>query len=217
MKERTHGKIIAFYGIDGSGKTTVIPLVKKHLEREGSRVAIFRNHVPSSRYWKAVKNIERHCNANGHRFSYELDRFIQVLELAICCEEELPDLLDNHDMVLSDRYILDKLIYGELRGDMGIARVALGALRYPPDLGFFLDVSVKTATQRIEEKGGSMDWKEQPGILMKARDAYHAYFATAAETVVRIDAERPINEVVTSIVDNIMKKMVCRDTILLRP
>lgn len=146
------GKLFVFSGIDGAGKTTVIWYLYHELINLSIPTAVFNNHEPFSAYWNFIKRIRKTCETKGTDFSYELDRFLQVLELGIKTEDTLPLLLKNFAAVLSDRYIWDKLVYGKLRGNMGIAETALEAINHRPDLTFFLEVSPDCRDENPERK-----------------------------------------------------------------
>ena len=166
------GKLIVITGIDGSGKSTLIKNLDERLTKKGLKVGIFRNHEPFSQYWQTVKQVKDYLQQEKKGFPYEIDRVFQAFELAQKCREELPDLIKQKDIILSDRYIIDRILYGNLRGDMGLAQEILRSIPYKPDMTIFLDVSIKTALKRIREKGGAEDWKEEPAMLRQAYDSY---------------------------------------------
>lgn len=190
--------LIAVTGIDGSGKSTLLSNLEAALSSEGLRTARFINHVPFSSYWNSYKKMVRAIESVGGAPPYDFDRLMHSMELVEKCDNELPQLLAENDIVLSDRYMLDKIIYGRLRGVAPLAEQALTAIERMPDLTLFVDVSASTATQRISRDNGPVDWKERPEMLVVAREAYHSALARNAfpeHNIVRINGERDVSDV----------------------
>ena len=199
------GKLIAFTGIDSSGKTSSIRSINVRLGQQNITTAIFENHTPFSAYWNVYKRIAKECVAREEPLPYALDRFMHAFELCLNCEEILPQLMREYRVVLSDRYILDKMIYGRLRGEQHIAERALETINFKPDLTLFLDVSVKTALKRIAYVGGPEDWKEEPQMLYRAYEAYKEVIPNLDGRVVTICAEQPLVKVVEDCIKEIFR------------
>lgn len=199
------GKLIAFTGLDCAGKTSSIRAIKVGLEQRAINAAIFENHSPFSAYWNVYKKIAKNCKQDDRLIPYEIDRFMQAFELCINCEEVLPQLLRDYNVVLSDRYIIDKIIYGQLRGQQDLAENALATIQTQPDFTLFLDVSVETAIKRIANKGGPEDWKEEPEMLKKAYAVYQTMLTQSGHPIVRICAEKPLIQVVEDCMNEILK------------
>ena len=201
----TIGQLIAFSGIDGAGKTEVIRYVTADLHRKGISVATFLNHQPFSSYWTFLKRFMVLYEERLGIFPYEIDRLFQAVELGVVAEEQLPSLLSQFQLVLSDRFVVDKIVYGRLRGDMGIASVALATVQYIPTLTIFLDVSVETARKRIDRRGGPADWKETPEMLQAAKSSFELELGGYAGKVLRVDAEQALPVVGDLVVAHIEK------------
>ncbi len=199
------GKLVAFTGLDCAGKTSAIRSTKLSLEHRNISTMVFENHAPYSAYWNVYKKIAREFAVKGEQVPYELDRFMQAFELCLNCEETLPQLMREFGVVLSDRYVLDKIIYGRLRGKQNIAERALQTINFRPDLTIFLDVSVETAIKRIKSKGGPEDWKEHPEMLYRAHQSYNETLKGLDIPIVTICAEKPLDQVVDQCVEEILK------------
>jgi dTMP kinase len=110
------GYFITFEGPDGSGKTTIIKLIKDHLESLSKRVILTRepggNGVNIS---ERIRDI-----VLGNEFQ-EMDYLTEAYLFAASRRQHVqqlikPHLLDNY-IVLCDRFIDSSLVYqGEARG-----------------------------------------------------------------------------------------------------
>ncbi|MBN2052350.1 deoxynucleoside kinase [Candidatus Woesearchaeota archaeon] len=208
--KKNEGVLVSFTGIDGCGKSTVIREVKTQLDNRGVSSDIFINHEPYSQFWNAYKKINAAIVQYGYQIPYDIDRLLQSVELVTKCETELPKLLQTRDVVLSDRYVIDKIIYGRLKGLPILAEKALTVIQRLPDVTIFIDVSVQSAMSRIAQKGGPVDWKEEPEMLKKAQKAYHHIIENKEYekyNIIRINGEQKIQEVVSSSLDLILARL----------
>jgi dTMP kinase len=207
---KNEGILVSFTGVDGCGKSTIIREVKTQLDNRGITSEIFINHEPYSPFWNAYKKIYAAIDQHGFKMPYDFDRLLQSVELVTKCETELPKLLQTSDVILSDRYVVDKIIYGRLRGFSALAEKALTAIQRMPDLTICLDVSLESALSRIAQKGGPDSWKEEPEMVRKALEAYNhiiEHNEYPEHHFVRIDGERKIHEVTSESLGLILRAL----------
>lgn len=188
MQENKRARFIAVTGLDGSGKTTVIDEVISRLNKKGILAKKFQNHEPFSNYWDTFKQVFAETKP-----SYELDRFMQAFELCMAARDGLPQLLEESDFVFSDRYVLDKIIYGRLRGQQELAEMALRSIPIQPDVNVYLRLSPQIAHQRIMQSSSMTDWKETPFWLQQAYNQFEQL--SNDDLIVPINAQRSIREV----------------------
>jgi dTMP kinase len=200
MSEKNKPQLFSVSGIDGSGKTSVIDILVKDLNESNIKTAVFKNHEPFSNYWNVIKKIKGQCASHGKEFPYATDRFLQALELAMRCEEELPKLLQENEIVFSDRYVLDKIVYGALNGDIGdLARVTLYSLRPNPKITFYLDISPVIARKRLDKRGPPYEIKENLELLTKAKDLFETELTRYPHKIIRVNAEQEVQKVAADI------------------
>jgi dTMP kinase len=137
------GKLIAVEGLDGSGKSTQIYLVKRWLELEGYKV--FFTAWNSSLLVKSTtkKGKKRHLLTPT---TYAL---IHCTDFADRYERQILPMLHAGCMVVADRYIFTAFARDAARGcDREWIRRLYSFARHP-DVTFFFDVPLDTALRRI--------------------------------------------------------------------
>jgi len=159
------GKLIAVEGVDGSGKSTQIYLVKRWLELEGYRV-FFTQWNSSVLVKKSTSKGKRSQLLTPTTFS-----LIHATDFADRYERQILPLLRAGYIVLSDRYIYTAFARDAVRGvDPEWVR-QLYSFAVHPDLTFYFDVPLETSLQRIlegrpalkhHEAGMDMGWSSDP-------------------------------------------------------
>jgi dTMP kinase len=160
------GKLIVVEGLDGSGKSTQVELVKKYLEDNLIKYQFF--HFPMYGHnefseviakflrgeFGGVDDVDPYFVGN----IYAMDRFKFLPDLAKALEE--------NDVVLLDRYVFSNLAYqgAKLEGldsekiKNWIYDLEFGFLQLPyPDLSIFFDVPMDVVHQRLLSKREGTD------------------------------------------------------------
>jgi dTMP kinase len=174
--------LIAFEGLDQSGKETQARTLRARLESEGRRVRSLSfpdYETPIGREIEKALKGEREFGPDVMQLLYIANRY-----------ERKPDIqrwLDGGLMLVCDRYKASSVAYGEA---MGLDPAWLAeAQRFLPDpaITILLDIAPETAVQR---KAVDRDRYERD-LALQAR-VRASYLAQAArQDWVRIDGERP--------------------------
>jgi dTMP kinase len=183
---------ITFEGIDRSGKTTQAKLLAKALGEEAVLVREPGGTVAAERIRELVKE-------PGVELSPIAETLLFGAARAGLIEEVIRPALEHGKTVISDRYVDSTVAYqGGARG-LGIDRVEelnewiTGGLW--PDVTFLLELSPATASSRRGEQGGDRFEDEGEQLQRAVAEAYEELAARHPERYVRIDAERPKQEV----------------------
>ena len=163
------GKLIAVEGLDGSGKSTQIYLVKRWLELEGHKV-YFTAWNSSLLVKNATKKGKKRQLLSPTTFA-----LIHATDFADRYEREIFPLLSAGHIVLADRYIYTAFARDAARGcDREWIRQIYAYARHP-DLTFFFDVPLETALNRILEGRPQLKYYEAGMDLGLSHDPYESF------------------------------------------
>jgi dTMP kinase len=165
-RERKYpGKLIAVEGLDGSGKSTQIYLLKRWLELEGYRV-FFTQWNSSALVKKATTRGKTRQILTPTTFS-----LIHATDFADRYERQIYPLLRAGYIVLADRYFYTAFARDAVRGVDQEWVAKLYGFAVHPDITFYFRVPLETALNRIldgrptlkyHEAGLDMGWSTDP-------------------------------------------------------
>ena len=142
-KTELPGKLIAVEGLDGSGKSTQITLLRRWLELEGYKV-FFTEWNSSSLVRKATRRGKKLKLLTPTTFS-----LIHATDFADRYQRQILPLLHGGYLVLADRYFYTAFARDAVRGcDRAWVRKLYSFAR-PPDLTFYFNVPLEVALDRI--------------------------------------------------------------------
>lgn len=159
------GKLIAVEGLDGSGKSTQIYLVKRWLELEGYRV-FFTQWNSSVLVKKSTTKGKKLQLLTPTTFS-----LIHATDFADRYERQILPLLRAGYIVLADRYIYTAFARDAVRGLDRDWLEKLYSFAVHPDITFYFRVSLEVSLNRIlegrpqlkyHEAGLDMGWSADP-------------------------------------------------------
>lgn len=184
------GKLIAFEGLDGVGKTTQARLLALALARAGCWVVLTRepSHGPVGRQLRRLlRQPERQPAPEELLELFVADRRHHVATV-------IAPALSQQRLVITDRYFYSTLAY------QGAAGISLAYIRQlheqfapPPDLVLLLEVPLDLLTERLARRQG-------PGAMVFERADYlkkvqKVFQALTDRCLRRIDARGSIAEV----------------------
>lgn len=176
------GLIIAFEGLDQSGKQTQAEMLRDHLRADGhkSRLVSFPDYATSigEELARALAG-ERDYGAEVMQLLYVANRY-----------ERKPDLqrwLDGGLILVSDRYTASSIAYGEAF-DLD-ASWLIDMQKFLPSaaLTIFLDINPETAVER--KAAGRDRYERDLALQRRVRDSYKRQ--AARQEWVILDGERP--------------------------
>jgi dTMP kinase len=175
------GLLIAFEGLDQSGKQTQAELLRDRLKADGhkSRLVSFPDYATSigEEIARALQG-EREYGADVMQLLYVANRY-----------ERKPDLqrwLDGGLILVCDRYLASSVAYGAAFGLSADWLIDMQRFLPPPALTILLDIAPETAAQR---KSADRDRYERDlALLGRVREAYQRL--AVDPSWVRVDGER---------------------------
>lgn len=176
------GVLIAFEGLDQSGKQTQAERLKAAVEVRGRQAVLL--DFPS---YETHIGMEIGAGLRGAR-EYGPDT-MQLLYVANRYEKkpQIAALLARGTIVICDRYLASSIAYGEAQGLDGEWLREIQKYLPPPDLTILLDIAPETAAGR---KTTNRDKYERDlALLARVRESYRKQ--AAAGGWIQIDGDRP--------------------------
>ena len=121
---------VTFEGLDGSGKTTQVELLKKHLEREGREVVTTRE-PGGTEVGEHIRNVVLHLD---HPVVPWAEAALFAAARAQLVAEVIRPALERGAVVLCDRYVDSSLAYQGIARGLGVEPVLELNLRATGDL-----------------------------------------------------------------------------------
>lgn len=163
---------IAVEGIDGSGKSTQVQLLKTNLEQAGYKV--YTTHEPTSfEAGKLIRAIFNHqVKADQHTIAalFVADRLQHLLDK----ENGILAMLEKGFTVITDRYYFSSYAYHSVYVDMEwvMSINAKCAALLKPDLNVFVDIDPEIAYNRILAGRNTTEMYETLDNLRKVKANY---------------------------------------------
>lgn len=152
------GRLIAVEGIDGSGKSTQVYLLRRWLEQQ--RLKVFLSEWNSSDLVKSATSKGK----KTHLLTPTTFSLIHATDFADRYERQLVPLLRAGYLVLCDRYIYTAFARDVVRGCPPEWVRRLYGFAAQPDLTFFFKAHLETSLKRI------LDGRQQPKYFEAGMD-----------------------------------------------
>jgi dTMP kinase len=184
------GHLIAFEGLDQSGKQTQAELLRDRLKQDGykSRLVSFPDYATSigEEIARALQG-EREYGPDVMQLLYVANRYER--------KADLQRWLDGGLILVCDRYTASSVAYGEAQGLDAPWLLEIQKFLPPASVTILLDIAPETAAQR---KSVDRDRYERDlAMLARVRESYHRQ--AAANAWVRLDGERPTDQVAADV------------------
>jgi dTMP kinase len=192
------GLLIAFEGLDQSGKQTQAERLRDHVKQQGhkSRLVSFPDYATSigEEIARALQG-ERDYGPDVMQLLYIANRY-----------ERRPDLerwLDGGLILVCDRYTASSVAYGEAQGLDPVWLTDVQKFLPPPALTIMLDIAPETAAQR---KAVDRDRYERDlEMLARVRESYRRQ--AAGQTWVVIDGEQAKDSIAAEVLNVVASRL----------
>lgn len=191
------GKFIVFEGLDGSGQSTQVSLLKAYLEERGYTVALGKEPTPDYEAGRELREIFTGKKTATPRRIQELF----AVDRAEHVSHDIVPALERGDIFISDRYVMSTLAFGYPENDMEWLK-AINA-KFPwPDLIICLSVRPEVSLDRIEKRGKPKELFEKLEKLSVVAANYKE-LSTSLPSCVVVNGEQTPEEVHADVVEKI--------------
>ena len=177
---------VTFEGLDGSGKTTQVELLKKHLEREGREVVTTRE-PGGTEVGEHIRNVVLHLD---HPVVPWAEAALFAAARAQLVAEVIRPALERGAVVLCDRYVDSSLAYQGIARGLGVDRVLELNLRATgdllPDRTFLLLVEPGESRRRGGDTRDRIE-REDDDFVRKVDSAYRRLAELFPSRILAVD------------------------------
>ena len=192
------GLLIAFEGLDQSGKQTQTERLKADVEARGRTAVLLEFPAYETHIGKEI-----HDALHGAR-DYGPD-VMQLLYVANRYEKkpQIEALKASGTVIICDRYLASSIAYGEAQGLDPAWLAEIQRFLPPPDLTILLDIAPETAATR---KSSNRDKYERDlALLSRVRDSYRRQ--AEAGGWLRVNGERPKDVVAADVLTAVAPRL----------
>lgn len=199
------GLFITMEGLDGSGKTTQLELLKQHLEDKGFNVVLVRE-PGGTKISEKIREII--LDIDNKEMDYMTEALLYSASRAQLVNEVIMPNLKKGNIVLCDRFVDSSLVYQGIGRKLGIDivkkinNIATGGLI--PDMTFFLDIKPKYALERKkQQKKLDRIESEKINFYNFVYNGYKIIIEKDSERIKIIDATKSIEDIQTELIKNL--------------
>lgn len=192
------GLLIAFEGLDQSGKETQALRLAERLRAEGRRCRV----VSFPDYETLIGQELRRALAGQHEFPPDVMQLLYIANR----HERKPDLerwLAEGEILLCDRYAASSIAYGAAHGLD--PEWLTDTQRYLPAAGLTLLLDIRPETAVARKAAGRDRYERDLALLGRVRESYHRQ--AAAPGWQRIDGERPPDDVAAAVLSAVRARL----------
>lgn len=197
------GIFISMEGPDGSGKTTQIDLLKKHLESIGYDEILVTREPGGTAISEAVRAVI--LNPEHKEMSYMTEALLYASARAQLVSEVIKPALAAGKAVISDRFVDSSVVYQGMARGLGIETVyeinKFAIQGIMPELTIHLDLPAAAGLARAKGRA-ALDRLELESLEFHERVAqgYRDLAALAPDRIKTVDARQPIVQIHKTIV-----------------
>lgn len=207
-----NGKFITFEGIDGSGKSTQVTLLKERLETLGRTVTVVREPGGTALSEQIRGLLLDH---HGQDLSERAEALLFSTARAQLVHEVIIPTLERGEVVLCDRYADSTIAYQgygrELPLDEIIITQEFATNHLRPDLKVLLDLAVDVAAARL--LGSYADRMESAGrsFQERVRQGYLTLARAAPDNWLVVNGDQP-KEKIAGIIASYLEQEIIKDS-----
>ena len=198
---------ITFEGIEGSGKSTQIQLLKDSLKKEGLSVEVLRE-PGTTQLGEKIRNV--FLEKTNEKVDPMTETFLLYASRKHLDQNFLQEHLKNKSVVIADRYS-DATIAYQCFGK-GLDR---DFVRYiheksdllSPDLTFYMDITAEASKTRIDNRELDRMESESIDFFNKVRLGYLEIAKLNPDRIIILDAEQSVKDLQNTIFKEVKNRL----------
>ena len=202
------GKFIVFEGIDGSGKSAQLSLLKNSLKQKGYNIITTRD-PGGTRIGGALRNIL--LNPVFDEFDPYAEALVYAASRAQLINQAIIPAVESGKIVLCDRFIESSIAYQGYGRGIDLEYIysinKQSTSKIQPELVFIFDIDYDTAIKRMSKRMFDRIENEPEEFFNKIRHGYLYLVSTNKYRYAVINANRSIEEVHNEVLLTIKERL----------
>ena len=198
---------ITFEGIEGSGKSTQIELLRSSLEEEGNAVEILRE-PGTTQLGEKIRDI--FLEKTNEKVDPITEAFLLYASRKHLDQNFLQEHLKNRSIVIADRYSDATIAYqcfGKGLSEDFVQYIHEKSGLLSPDLTFYLDITAEASKARINDRELDRMESESLDFFNKVRAGYLEIAKLNADRVIVLDAELSVKDLQDQIFKEVKNRL----------
>ena len=198
---------IVFEGIEGSGKSTQIELLRSSLKEEGNAVEILRE-PGTTQLGEKIRDI--FLEKTNEKVDPITEAFLLYASRKHLDQNFLQEHLKNRSIVIADRYSDATIAYqcfGKGLSEDFVQYIHEKSDLLSPDLTFYLDITAEASKARINDRELDRMESESLDFFNKVRAGYLEIAKLNADRVIVLDAELSVKDLQDQIFKEVKNRL----------
>jgi dTMP kinase len=202
MTNKTHGKFIAFEGLDGSGSSTQAELLANSLKKMGHKA--YTTKEPTN---NLIGGLIRGTLTKDWSASPECLQLLFAADRAHHLDRTILPVIDKGNFIISDRYFFSTIAFGSIAIDKKWL-TQINSRFILPTLTFLIKVSPVECIKRIGKNRAQFELFEEKEKLQKIWRTYAMLAKDKKNKIIVINGERSIETISTEILSIVKEKLL---------
>ena len=198
---------ITFEGIEGSGKSTQIELLRSSLKEEGNAVEILRE-PGTTQLGEKIRDI--FLEKTNEKVDPITEAFLLYASRKHLDQNFLQEHLKNRSIVIADRYSDATIAYqcfGKGLSEDFVQYIHEKSDLLSPDLTFYMDITAEASKARIDDRELDRMESESLDFFNKVRAGYLEIAKLNADRVIVLDAELSVKDLQDQIFKEVKNRL----------
>ncbi len=198
---------ITFEGIEGSGKSTQIELLKASLKEEGYSVEVLRE-PGTTQLGERIRDV--FLEKTDEQVDPMTEAFLLYASRKHLDQNFLQEHLKNDSIVLADRYsdaTVAYQCYGKGLSEDFVKYIHEKSNLLSPDLTFYMDITAEASKSRIDNRELDRMESESIDFFSKVRMGYLEIAKSNPDRIIILDAELSVKDLQNTIFNEVKNRL----------